>query len=164
MAAYVVKEWNANSEPDSNGRYVHIRGRAPGLLSWFLSLMDIDPIVELEVTDKHFIFKQGSMAGQSKQTVLLHKVTATSSGYHKPWKEAALFAILLAPFTFGLSIILGIVYYLLGKKMTIAVSVSGNDYAVDFKRSVIEGVKIDEIEAYRVAALIQGLVDAGHAR
>jgi len=58
-------------------------------------------------------------------------------------------------------LIAGILYYYLNKNIILgATDIDGKDYAIQFKRSVIENQKIDEHQAAQVSAKIQELIDA----
>jgi hypothetical protein len=64
--AYVVKSWFADKRPNPHGHYVSITGRAPGLISWLLSLLGVSPIVSLECTGNYFVYEMGSWSGKHR--------------------------------------------------------------------------------------------------
>ena len=50
MSALVLKAWKVNNKPvDADENYVVISGRRSGLISWFLSLIGIDPTTTIKV-------------------------------------------------------------------------------------------------------------------
>lgn len=161
MAAYVIKQWKHSTTPlDGRDTYIHIIGRAPGLLSWFLSLIGIDPTVALRLTGDKLIFESGSLEGTLHRVIPLRSVCSTLYGYRKPLREALAIGILLAVPTFGLGIILAFIYYFLNKRLSIfIVETSGVVSGFEFKRSVIEGQEIDEQAAAHVVSQIQAFVD-----
>ncbi len=61
MNAFVIKSWTASDQPDTDGNYVNISGRAGGLVSWVLNLLGISPTVSLIVRDDRIIFQKGSL-------------------------------------------------------------------------------------------------------
>lgn len=166
MAAYVIKSWKAQTEPiDESQTYVKIEGRAGGLLSWLLSLVNISPTVSLVVNSDKIVFEEGSLSGSLRYQTPLENTCATFYGYTKPWKEAVALGIVLGLITLFLfaipGIIAGIAYYFLNKTLTVGYSdMGGLRNAIQFKRSLIEGQDIDEAEAAKVCAIIQNLVDA----
>ena len=166
MAAYVIKSWKAQTEPiDDSQTYVRIEGRAGGLLSWLLSLVNISPTVSMVVSSDKITFAEGSLSGSLRYLTPLENICATFYGYTKPWKEAVAIGVvigLITSFLFGIpGIIAGIIYYFLNKTLTVGYSdMGGLRNAIHFKRSLIEGQNIDESEAAKVCAIIQNLVDA----
>ena len=63
MNAFVIKSWSASDQPDGDGNYVNICGRAGGLVSWVLNLLDISPTVSLAVRADKIIFQKSSLEG-----------------------------------------------------------------------------------------------------
>ena len=69
--------------------------------------------------------------------------------------------LLLGIPTFGIGAIIGVIYYYLNKHMTLGfIELSGVGNGIAFKRSVIEGINVDEKQAQQVAELVQKLIDA----
>ncbi len=169
MAAYVIKSWKASPVPiDETGAHVKIVGRAGGLFSWLLAQLGIDPTVSITVLTNKVLYEQGSLSGSIKRVVPMSKMSSTFYGYTKPWKEAVVIGIVCGMLTFwmfGLGAILGLVYYYLNKTLTLGiVEVGGIVSSIDFKRSVIEGQRIDEPEARAVCDIIESLVDKHQGR
>ena len=164
--AFVIKSWSAASEPDPNGNYVRISGRAGGLISWLLNLLGISPTVSLIVRDDRIIFQKGSLREGSLNVITpLENTCSTVYAFKRPLLEAVVLGVvlgLLTFFSFGIiGIAIAILYYMLNKTLTVGFTdVSGRLHEVPFKRSVIEGQVIDEAEAARVCEIIQRLVDA----
>lgn len=73
------QKWSASSTKDANGNYVHIIGREAGLIAWLPSLILIDPITLLEITDRVVMFAQGSLEGSKKRVIPLG---STCSSYY----------------------------------------------------------------------------------
>lgn len=164
MKAYVIKSWRASDTSDANGNHVHIVGRTGGLISWLLNLVGISPTVELVATADLVSFKEGSWGGLVRYHTPLQNVCATFYGYTKPWLSALLLGLFLAAATFFLlgipGLIVGIIYYYLNKTLTVGFSDMGGRVShINFKRSVIEGQKIDEGAAMEVCRIIQRLVE-----
>jgi hypothetical protein len=159
--AYVIKRWQASSQPiDEAKNYVVLEGRAGGIISWLLSLIKISPIVKMEINSDRILFHEGSLEGDYSRIIPLENISSTFYGYTKPWKEALILGIVLGAMTFGIGLIVGVIYYFLNKHLTIGfVEVSGVITGIAFKRSVIEGQNIDETQARIVAETTQQLID-----
>jgi hypothetical protein len=156
----VLKKWTSGSTADNNGNYVHLIGRQPGFFAWLLSIMGVDPTTEIEVKQHLIVFTVGSLSGRERRVIPLRSVSSTYYGYEKPWKEALALALVLLP-AFGLGLLIGPLYYILNKKLTVGVvEVSGWAGGFSIKRSVIEGKNIQEPEAYQVIEVIRGLIEA----
>jgi hypothetical protein len=70
-----------------------IKGRIKGLVAWLLTKLGMSNRVELTVTRKELIIRQGSLAGMKLIAVPLRKVKATVCGYQR-----SLLALFLAVF------------------------------------------------------------------
>ena len=156
----VIKKWYASNEANEDGNFVHLIGREGGLISWLLSLFGIDPTSEVEIKDNLVKFTSASLAGTEKRIIVLKGVTSAYYGYKKPWQMALLLTVLLTPIYF-IGLIIGPLYYVLSKNLTVGVvEASGWTGAFSFKRSVIEGQNISEEEAYQVIEIIRTLIEA----
>ena len=179
MRAYVIKSWAADTTPvDDEGSYVRIVGRAPGIISWLLAALGIDPTVTMRATATKIVYEVGSLSGRSRRIIPLAKISSLHYGYLKPWISALALAVFLS-FLLGaigvtmqpdssvaiiavailVSFVIAIVYYLLNKQLTVGiVEVGGVGSAITFKRSIIENKKINESEAEHVCKLIEALM------
>ena len=160
----VIKQWYADTSKNEDGNFVHIVGREAGLLSWLLSLFKIDPTNEVEVKDNLLKFTTSSLAGQEKRLIPMNSITSAYYGYKKPWKMALFLGVILMPL-FGIGLLVGPLYYILNKSLTVGVvEASGWIGAFSFKRSIIEGQNISEEDAYRVIEIIRTLIEAKTAQ
>ena len=176
MATYVVKSWYADQKINPHGHYVAITGRAPGLISWVLSLAGISPTFSLQCGCNNFVYEMGSWSGKRVKTIPLSKISSVYYGYVKPWKAAL--AIGLAGIAVGnliyaatqsgvanamvILIFLGLAfgYFLFNKDFSIGVcEVGGILSGVDFRRSLIEGITVDEAAAEKVHLIIHALIE-----
>ena len=177
MAALVLKQWSVkNIVVDKAGNYIVITGREGGLIAWILALLGIDPTTSIKVSMKRVEFKQSSLAGTSNRMIPLQGVCSTYYGYHKPWKEALGIFIVLA-FLFGsigeaahsssttifgtlISIAIALAYYFLNRTLTLGfVENSGVISGINFKRSIIENIDVNEEQARYVCELTQALIE-----
>jgi hypothetical protein len=169
--AFVIKSWSASNQPDGNGNYVNINGRARGLGSWLMNLLDISPTVSLTVRADKIIFQKGSLEGSLHCLTPLENTCSVFYALKRPLKEAVIMGIpagVATFFPYGILEILGILgiaiailYYVLNKALTIGFTdVGGRVSEITFKRSVIEGETLDETGAARVCDVIQHLIDS----
>lgn len=164
--AYVIKEWFVSEVPNKDGVYIQIKGREGGIISFLLSLVGIDPSVSLVVDKSNIRSEKGSLSGFFRRVTPINNLCSGGYGYNKPWKTALMIgvvAILAGKISFILTWLFltgASAYYFLHKEMTLELhDVGGIDVIkIDFKSSIIEGIKIDENEAARVINIIEGLV------
>ena len=167
--AFVIKSWSAANQPDSDGNYVNISGRAGGLIAWLLNVLGISPTVRLIVNADKITFQKGSLEGSLNFLTPLENTCSMFYAFRRPLKEAIFLGIILGIatfFTFGiLGIAIAILYYVLNKTLTVGFTdLGGRVSEIPLKRSVIEDQVIDETEAARVCDIIQHLVDARRER
>jgi len=170
--ALVVKELKIN---ENGPVYVRIVGRRGGLISWLLSLIGIDPTTEMEVTEKKIEFIEGSLSGQLRHMVPLRSVCNLGAGYFKPFVLIVVAVILLllalvASFQdvpgivvfllFASTIGCAIAYFLKKTLLLFALPGSGFGPIIGFKRSVIEGVSVDEKQAMKIVEIVTALINA----
>jgi hypothetical protein len=159
--ALVLKEFSINNE---GPEYVHIVARKAGLISWFLTLVGIDATTTFRVYAERIEFEEGTLSGKLNTTIPLSSISITSCGYTKPFVLLVLMvvAILAALPTFGLSLILAIIFFIfykLNKALLISVVTNSSWPAnICFKRSVIEGVNVDYEQAQEVINTINQLI------
>jgi hypothetical protein len=161
---YVIKEWFVDETPNSEGVYVRIKGREGGMISFLLSWVGIDPTVTMIVDKENIRFEKGSWSGFFRRITPMDKLCASGYGYQKPWKSALVMALIGFPmiglFGLGLLLIIGaVVYYYLNKQLRVEFSeIGGYTDGIAFKRSVIEGIKVDEADAARVIRILEALM------
>ncbi|NBY42727.1 MAG: hypothetical protein EBQ49_05480 [Verrucomicrobia bacterium] len=179
MTPLVLKEWKASNKPvDDKGNWIKISGRASGLLSWILALLQVDPTTTICISEKRLEFSVASLSGTEHRIIPLASVSSTFYGYHKPWKQAVLLFFIfgyvtislcsllhipLIGYIFGLllSTIIALIYYNLNRSLTLGfIELSGVASAIQFKRSVIENIDVDEKQAKYVSDLSQYLIES----
>ncbi|MBF0443828.1 MAG: hypothetical protein HQK54_18110, partial [Oligoflexales bacterium] len=162
----VIKKWNFNPKASASEPSVLIEGRAEGIISWFFSLLKIDPTLTLKVENGQVIFNKGDFSGFERITTSLTNISSTVSGYEKPWKESLLIAVVLGamlgslkPLLAVVGIGLGLLYYILKKKLTVGFIInSGCRYDISFYRSVIENQSIDENTAIELCDYLDRMI------
>lgn len=181
---WVLTRFVVNEDPSAEIG-VQIAGRASGIVSWVLTLLKLNPEVELTVSHSEASIRGASLSGIGHIYVPLNKITSTACGYHRSLLALGftiLFGVgfvlnLLTGFlgqnnadlaqAFGFLIFAGIaalVYYL-SKKIGISLETM-HPHKVVFKRSVIENVSVDLPQALRAIAIINARVLAaqtGHS-
>ena len=161
----VLKEFRIDENAD---KFLIIRGREEGVISWFFSKIGLDPTVEMICSRREILYKSSSVRkGQLNISIPNPAVTAVVTGYHKPFSALVIAAIFMLSGLTSLSqslvlflIWLGlglacVVYYALNKKMVFGVYNGGDNLMAGLatKRSVIEGVAID-FDKFEVAAAL----------
>jgi hypothetical protein len=177
----VLQRFRVNEDPGATVA-VEISGRLSGIVSWILTLLNLEPTVELTVTDSEFKLCRASLSGILHTYIPLEKVTAAVCGYQRSILAlgfAILFSVgfvlnLLSGFLeisggqgnsdMGLALgflilaaICGLVYFL-SKKIGVGVESSLHAHGLTFKRSVIENVSVDLPDALRVISAINSRV------
>lgn len=183
--AYVIKYWHASNQPDADGNYVLIQGRREGLVSWLLSLLKIEPSIEIRVTGNEVRFSEGSFQGQNEAITPMRGICTTVWGFEKPFFKALvlffIFGFIFSSLGFGLgqnmggagigmlgalvgiALALGIaaLVYFLNKVFTIGfVANSGAVHWIRFKKSMIEGHEINEQQAEYVSQVMLHLIES----
>ena len=155
--------------------YVDIKGRKAGILSWILSWIGVDPYTTLRVTDTRVELSEGSLSGRIMHTIPLSTVCNLGAGYSKPFVLLVIgvLTLLLAiccvfsdDIPGGVAVpnllVAGLcfLFYCLKKTLTLFfVPPSGVGASVGFKRSVIEGVNIDERQAFEIIGIVTELIE-----
>tara|TARA_B110000438_G_C15703259_1_gene602014 strand:- start:111 stop:719 length:609 start_codon:yes stop_codon:yes gene_type:complete len=181
--AMVISEWHVANQPNAQGEFIAIRGRSPGFLSWILSLLGVERGVRMVATAQHIRFQEGDLGGSATKIIHLDKICSTHYGYTKPWKEAFGVIIFLGPIlapigaaimangmqpsliggALGVFVSIGIaaIYYAFNKRMSVGlVEMSGIVNQIVFKRSVLEGINLDEQSSAQASDVIQWLMDS----
>jgi hypothetical protein len=158
--ALVLKQF----QTDPQGGRVYIVGRQPGFMGWLLSVMGVDANTELSISQGEVNFRQSSLFGETITTFPISRVASISAGYAKP-VEYLIIAGLTA-FTVIIPIVM-LVLFFLEKRIFISVeSTGGGTFAMAFKRSLIEGVAVDQERAKEVVGILQRniMISAGTDR
>jgi hypothetical protein len=183
--AYVIKYWHASNQPDGDGNYILIQGRREGFFSWLLSLIKIEPSVEMRVTRNEVCFSEGSFQGRSEIITPMRGVCSMLWGYEKPLIKALLTFFVLGGFFssmgfglgqamggqgagvgvallgLGLALVVALVIYFLNKVFMVGfVNNSGLIHWIRFKKSVIEGQEVNEQQAAYVSQLTLHLIES----
>lgn len=187
MAALVLKEWKTSDKPlDKSGNYILIRGRQPGLVAWVLAHVGVDPTTSLKVNASRVEFSRASLAGTDFRMIPLSSISSTYYGYHKPWGAALGVFFFLSWLSGSLAVALpgsgvgkafatffalafsagiALLYYFLGRTLVLGfVEQSGLVSAMQFKRSVVEGVEVNEQQARYICEVTQFLIESAQRR
>lgn len=177
--ALVLRRFRVSESP-SDGVHIDVVGRVSGILAWVFTTIGVQAETSLTVTATEVAFRRSSLFGQVHHVVVLPHVSSTHCGYSKPIGlliVGGLIAVwsVLAAFTGGgntnstwAGLILGgvllLAYWLL-KKMTISVQTSGGTpLGLNFKRSVIEGVRVDIQRVRQAIELVNKKVMESHVQ
>jgi len=182
-APLVLKSWYASDKPLPDGSFIQITGRRAGIVGFLFALLGIDPVTTLKVTNKRIEFHSSSLTGTSHRITPLGSVSSSYFGYFKPLFSALIIGLILGVIIafvlgaimgfdrggaagmlggivgIGLGAVIAFVYYKINQTQTVGfVELSGDNYFIRFKPSVIEGVTVDEAKAKYAAELIQHFI------
>jgi len=178
-SALVIKQCVVNKHGPV---YVHIVGRKAGLLSWLFSIFGVDPTTTLDITENRIEMADGSLSGRVVHMIPMSAICNLGAGYSKPvfLLVLAVAALLLAVcypepivttsstvcavavmrvILLLVAILLGVSYYLKRTFALFFVPSSAVSAGIGFKRSVIEGVGIDETTAFSIIDIVSGLIE-----
>ncbi len=175
--AYVITRWRASDEPNEEGNYVAITGRSAGLISYLLASKGFESKVSFAIDATRIEFVERSISGPVRRVIPLSRVSSSTSGYHKPWKDSLGWGFVSFPFALSWCLLVGWVwgillaiptsygiarlYYFLNKTLTLGcVEVGGASSEIQFKRSLIEKQDIGEEDAKYISELLHRLVKA----
>jgi hypothetical protein len=175
MKPLVLIEWKADNQPiDDDGNLIRITGRQGGLIAWLFSLLKIEPTTSIKVSKDRVEFVSSSLSGTEYRMIPISSVCSTYYGYHKPWKTALailIFFVFLA-FNIGSNLVIfaifflagpaiAFLYYFLNRVWTLGfVEHSGVVSRIRFKRSVIEGVDVNETQGHYICQITQFLIES----
>lgn len=166
-SALVVKEAKVDESADMQ---VKIVARKAGIASWFLSLLGIDSTFTLWVYGDRIESMEGSLSGRIRTVVPMVSLDTYSCGFTKPVQYffAAAGLILFALIRYWIAdsfaaamplfvlAIISILLYFFNKCLMLNFTTNGgNGIFFLFKRSVIEGIDVDETFAERVGEIVK---------
>ncbi len=148
-SALVLKEIKINEE---GPHYVHIVARQAGVFAFILSIIGIDSTTVFDVYADRLEFIEGSLSGRMNTCMPLSSVSVATSGFVKPF----MWLILGIPLSFvciGIPMVIG---YFLSKSLVVSVTSNGGQaITICLKRSVIEGVEMNEETAFKIVQIIK---------
>ena len=167
-SALVAKEIHVDETRDCQ---VKIVARKSGLISFVLALFGIDSTFTLLVYADRIESQEGSLSGRIKTTIPLIALDTFTGGYTRPFYLlvlAVIFVVLgfilgftqnlpgIVVFLFILLAGVCILFYYLKKCLLLCFTTNGaNGIGLLLKRSVIEGVKVDEALSDRIGELVK---------
>ena len=176
--ALVVKKWKVDVDADVP---VRIEARRSGIMAWLMSLLKLDSTTVLELHGNHVSLSEGSLAGQLREIVPLTGASNIGTGYLKPFGyvlaavASAFWAIvaLLSEDASGWAVVLRLAFaigfvilYFLNRCLVLyVIPVSNSPIQIALKRSVIEGVDVNEESAKKVIDLmVNAIMDSVRKR
>ena len=168
-SALVVKEVHVDETQDCQVKLV---ARKAGLWSFILALFGIDSTFTLQVYADRIESQEGSLSGRIKTTVPLVALDTYTSGFTKPFYLLVIAGLLvLGAFYVAFANITGsgvlallciilaglcVLFFYLRKCLLLVFTTNGaNGISFLLKRSVIEGVNVDETLANRIGDLVK---------
>jgi hypothetical protein len=174
--ALVVKKFFVSPSPRDDGVYVEIIGRQSGLIAWLFALLKIDPTLEMRVRHDKVEYMAASFSGFERVILPIHSVSSVFFGVVRPWLKALSWLLIFLVGAYaaaeagstgaviGLTlagVVVAVLIFVLGRERSIGFTeMTGDDYALRLKRSVIEGQEISEERLAEIAAIIVALLDA----
>lgn len=154
--ALATKEFTVNQQGSVSIPYVRIVGRPAGLVDFILTSIGIDTTTIFEVYSDRIVYQKSSLSGSMKTLYPMTAIAGTTAGYFKP--TIYLLLAVMTIWTIVLPVIFAILYFT-NKSLLVGVEVtSGSFSAIAFKRSVIEGKKVEREDADAVIKIINELV------
>jgi len=167
-SALVAKAIHIDESQDCQ---VNIVARKSGLISFILALFGIDSTFTLQVYADRVESQEGSLSGRIKTTIPLVALDTFTGGYTRPFYLLVLAVVFVVSGFFlgftknlpGIVVFLFIVFagvcvlfYFLKKCLLLCFTTNGaNGISLVLKRSVIEGVNVDEALADRIGELVK---------
>lgn len=174
-SAHVVTNLEVNEDGPC---YVRIEGRKSGLIAWLLTLFGIEAMIKFEVYGDRIECSKTSLSGMICETIPLTAISNLGSGFVKPvflFVFAAISAAIAVIAFFCnstgtamywvISAVIFVVLYFWWKTMILYfIPNSASTILVKFKRSVIEGVELDENTAGEIIGIVSQLVQKNKAK
>lgn len=157
--ALVLKQFSTDQY---SGR-VYVVGRQPGFMGWLLSVIGVDANTELTVTPAEVTFRQASLFGETVTVCPVSRVACASAGYAKPIEYLIIAG--LTAVTVLIPIVMIILFFLEKRMFIMVETTGGGSFAIAFKRSLIEGVEVNQEKAKEVLQILHRnvMVSAGGA-
>jgi len=137
--ALILEEFNFSESADE---FLGIRGRASGFWNWILSLLDKAPTTCFTFNKQEFIFTQSDSQSRIKDYIPLANITCVSSARLRSSVLMLVIGILLVIPTFGLSIILIIIWAINRKTIKFSIYTGENTplRTITLKRGIIGSI------------------------
>lgn len=157
--ALVLKQFSTDAY---SGR-VYVVGRQPGFMGWLLSAIGVDANTELTVSPTEVTFRQASLFGETVTVCPVSRVACASAGYAKPIEYLIIAG--LTAVTVIIPIVMVILFFLEKRMFVMVETTGGGSFAIAFKRSLIEGVEVNQEKAKEVLQILHRnvMVSAGAA-
>ena len=153
-----LTHWYADFQPDQRGNRVYIEGRGRGIGAFFAKLFGTPIRAGLRVDGDNLYFQEATLDGSHERVIPLRNISSTYFGYTRPGREALTLTFTLV-WLFGLGLIIGPLYYLLKRNLTVGVvEMGGIVSAMQFRRSVVRATTVDEAEARRVIQVLRAVL------
>ena len=162
-----LRQFNISEDPSVTPA-IEIEGRAVGFISWLLTIMKLSTLTRLRLESDQLTLVESSLSGEIHTVIPLAAVDSTQCGYSKTmWLLVAAMLSVLAGLSTGeggpimLSIVIAVVFgaaYFFSDKMFISASAGSTKLAIEYKKGVIEGTKVDLETSLRAISVINSKV------
>jgi hypothetical protein len=175
VALVVTDYWVSDTPRETDGAYINILARNSGLVAWLMTVLSIQSVHRLSVFYDDVVLERRSIFGYTRVLLPVPSVSSVITGYHKPWLKALLYWGVFAALGAGveqeyqsaiggilvalLGTVIAIVVFILNRSLTVVVrEQEGSLHGLSLKRSVIEGVEIDEQALSRITTVFGALL------
>ena len=171
---YALTEMSVSRTPMPDApSLVLIEGRKPGIMGLLLTLLRLEPVCKLKVSENEILVHKTSLFGQTHQVIPINRVASASFGVIRPlWQLAAAIICFVAGCVFLLTgaasitalILLVVsaiffVSYYIGKSAVIFIESTGGGWqALGFKGALIGGKRVDEQKAQAAVLVIRDII------
>lgn len=174
--ALVLQELKINQEGPT---FVRIVGRRAGFIGWLLTVIGIDTSTTFDIMEKRIDYIESSLSGRISHSYPMSSVSNIGTGFTKPIAYLAIAGFLVfmslsmliggqegsGVVAFLLLVVAGVLgfFYFLRKAMTLFIQVNSGSLAIMVvKKSLIEGVNLDEAQANQIVAILVSLIEKSH--
>lgn len=161
-----IRSWSVRDTADADGEYVRIRGDEAGIVGALLRRMGVEATTSLSIDDKRIRLARRALAGSVLRVIPLASIASIAFGCCKPWKEAlgvaAVGLLALAIPGAGAAgaalLLLAPVPYVFGRRLFLElVDHGGGTVRIEFRRSVLADMRVDEGTSVRVVSVVEML-------
>jgi len=161
-----IRSWSVRDTADADGEYVRIRGDEAGIAGALLRRIGVEASTSLSIDDKRIRLARRALAGSVLRVIPLASIASIAFGCCKPWREAlgvatvGLLALAIpgAGAAGAALLLLAPVPYLFGRRLFLElVDHGGGTVRIEFQRSVLADMRVDEGTSVRVVSVVEML-------
>ncbi len=169
----VLRQFDINEEA-TDSPALEIEGRAVGFISWLLTVMKMSTLTTLRLESDRLSVVSASLSGEIHTVIPIGAIESTQCGYSKAISFLAVaFIVLILGLSTGelggflIALLVAAVFgaaYFFSDKMFISVAAGDTKVAIAYKKSAIEGTKIDLERTLQAIRLINKRIVQGRPK